>query len=208
MNFLFAFRSSGPSRVDIVLDNAGFEVITDLCLGEFLLSANLATCVNFHGKAFPWFVSDVTQVDFDHCVQYFTSCNSMAMDFFVKRWRARLEDGSWKFVAHDFWTTPFPYCEMEKRYPDLYADLSKSSLLIFKGDLNYRKLVSDRSWATTTPFRESLQGFSPAPLCSLRALKADVVTGLKEGQAEEVQGKDKDWMVNGSWAVISFCDSN
>lgn len=129
------------------------------------------------------------------------------MDFFVKRWKNRLEDESWKFYASEFWTMPFPYCEMQNRYPDLYTDLGKSALLIFKGDLNYRKLVADRSWPTATPFKDSLQGFGPAPLCSLRTLKADVVTGLKEGQGDTIQAKDKDWMVNGSWAVISFCDT-
>ena len=207
MTFLF-YRSSGPSRVDIILDNAGFEVVTDLCLAEFLLSAKLATSIHFHGKAFPWFVSDVTQGDFDFSQQHFMSCNSMAMDFFVKRWKSRLDDKSWTYQASEFWTMPFPYCDMEKRNPILHKDLSSSSLLIFKGDLNYRKLTSDRSWVPSTPFKESLQGFGPAPICSLRTLKADVVTGLKEGQAEEVQASDKDWMVNGNWAVISFCDTD
>ncbi len=35
--------------------------------------------------------------------------------------------------------------------------------------------------------------------------KADVVTGLKEGQAEFAQGQDDKWMVNGNWGVIQFC---
>ncbi|GFH08707.1 RRM domain-containing protein, partial [Haematococcus lacustris] len=65
--------------------------------------------------------------------------------------------------------------------PDLHADLSTSSLLIFKGDLNYRKLVSDSRWAPTTPFRQALLGFLPAPLLTLRTCKADVVTGLLPG---------------------------
>ncbi|XP_053405223.1 damage-control phosphatase ARMT1-like isoform X2 [Mercenaria mercenaria] len=195
-----------PCRVDIVLDNAGFELVTDLCLAEFLMSAKLASSVHLHAKAFPWFVSDVTKDDLDYTFQHFMQNNSMAMDMFVKRWKERLEDGSWTFEVHEFWTSPFPYCDMKKYMPDLYTELGNSSLIIFKGDLNYRKLVGDRNWPTTTPFEESLCGFHPAPLCALRTLKADLVTGLEEGQAEKVKKQDKHWMINGNWAVAVYCE--
>lgn len=198
--------SKSPSRVDIVLDNAGFELITDLCLAEFLISAKLASSVHLHAKAFPWFVSDVTKDDFDHTFQFFMQNNSLAMDMFLKRWKGRIEDGSWVFKVHDFWTSPFAYCDMNKYMPELYTDLGNSTLIIFKGDLNYRKLVGDRNWPTTTPFEDSLCGFHPAPLCALRTLKADLVTGLEEGKAEEVKEQDRNWMINGNWAVAVFCD--
>ncbi|KAL3874311.1 hypothetical protein ACJMK2_037343 [Sinanodonta woodiana] len=199
-------RASAPGRVDIVLDNAGFELVTDLCLAEILLSTKLASSIHFHAKAFPWFVSDVTKQDFDWTLQTLGRSNSIAMNFFVQRWKGRLSNKSWNLQVHDYWTLPFDYSEMKMRCSDLHEELSKSSLIVFKGDLNYRKLVGDRNWDTTTPFAESLHGFHPAPLCTLRALKADVQTGLAEGQAKAVKEKDAEWMVNGNWAVISFCD--
>ncbi|KAH3845224.1 hypothetical protein DPMN_087499 [Dreissena polymorpha] len=79
------FRKTGPVRVDVILDNAGFEIITDLCLAEFLLAAKLASFIHFHCKALSWFVSDVTKDDFDHTLSFLTSSNSIAMDFVCKR---------------------------------------------------------------------------------------------------------------------------
>ena len=35
--------------------------------------------------------------------------------------------------------------------------------------------------------------------------KADVVTGLAEGQAEEITNKDPKWMINGEWGLIQMC---
>lgn len=50
--------------VDIVLDNAGYELFTDLCLATFLILKNLAAKVRFYVKKYPWYVSDATLHDF------------------------------------------------------------------------------------------------------------------------------------------------
>lgn len=42
---------------------------------------------------------------------------------------------------------------MADKAPDLYRELSESSLIIFKGDYNYRKMVSDLEWPLDTPFK-------------------------------------------------------
>jgi len=38
-----------------------------------------------------------------------------------------------------YWTSSQPYWNMEYDAPNLFKDLSESQLVIFKGDLNYRK---------------------------------------------------------------------
>jgi len=196
-----------PTRcVDIVLDNAGFELFTDLCLAEFLISSGTASRVRFYGKKIPWFVSDVTASDWLWSLEQLAKSSSVALCQLGQRWLQYLSDGVWQFSTHPFWTLPHDFTSMKSAARDLYDDLSTADLVIFKGDLNYRKLVGDLAWPTTTPFTVALRGFSPASLCCLRTLKCDLAVGLAEGQAESTQAQAADWMLTGSYAVIQFAD--
>jgi len=201
---LLSSMKPGPHCIDIILDNAGFELFTDLCLADFLISTGIASRVRFHGKLIPWFVSDVTTSDWQFTLDQLTTSSTVALCQLGQRWQKYLADQRWQYTAHQFWTLPYDYTLMKSAAPDLYSDLSTSDLVIFKGDLNYRKLVSDRAWPTTTSFATALCGFNPAPLCCLRTLKCDLAVGLLEGQAESTRAQDADWMITGSYAVIQF----
>ena len=189
-------------QVDFVLDNAGFELFTDLCFGEFLVHFGFAKRIIFHCKQLPWFVSDASVVDFMWLIDQL-SCHANAdLSRLGKTWKSRISEGTWKVVDHPFWTLPHEYAKMKDIASDLYQELSKSSLVFFKGDLNYRKLVSDRNWPYTAPFSEVLEGFQPTNLCALRTLKADLVGGLPPGAAKIAASKDKDWLVSGQFGVV------
>ena len=195
-----------PTRIDFVLDNSGFELFTDLCLAEFLLNQSSCEEVYFHVKSMPWFISDVTAHDFQWTLQQCSMSNDNAVQRLGIRWNTRLAEKTFVIVENLYWTLPHDYSLMRKFNLKLYNDLANSQLIIFKGDLNYRKLIGDRSWAHTTEFAEALHGFCPAPICSLRTLKADLVVGLRSGQDIELSRKEENWMVSGKYAVIQFCD--
>ena len=192
-------------RLDMVIDNAGFELFTDLILVDYLLQVKLIDTAHFHMKAMPWFVSDVVRHDWVWTLEVLREDEASAVSSIGQRFQDRVSSGVCVLHDHHFWTTFHEYSNMKAVCPELYGELGKSDLVIFKGDLNYRKLVADRSWPPTTPFEVALEGFHPAPLCTLRTLKADVVVGLREGLAEEKRAGDKDWMVTGENAVIQFC---
>ncbi|ORX81802.1 DUF89-domain-containing protein [Basidiobolus meristosporus CBS 931.73] len=200
------------ARIDFVLDNAGFELFGDLILADWLIHKQYASKIHFHCKADPWFVSDTTEVDFmwtiQTCLAGFGEAQDARLHDLAQRWAEYLKSGVWELQSHKFWTSPYAFYHIRSQAPDLYEGLCRSSLLLFKGDLNYRKLVYDCAWPTVTPFTTAIgplateQGF-PA-LCALRTNKSDVIVGLKEGQAEELEQVDADWMVSGKYAVIQF----
>jgi len=192
--------------IDIVLDNAGFEIVTDLVLAEFFIQANLASRVRFYPKRMPWFVSDVTPLDFDWTLKQLQQDTDTTLSRLSDMWRERMQNGSFVLEQSDdmtvYWTLPDAYFTMKDVCPALYRNLSESDLIIFKGDLNYRKLVGDLDWPHTTTFRQALRGFTPSALVSLRALKANVVVGLRPGQAEMAEKENEEWMVSGKYGVI------
>lgn len=46
-----------------------------------------------------------------------------------------------KTSADKYWTNPLSFAVIPEQSPELLADLQKADLVVFKGDLNYRKLT-------------------------------------------------------------------
>ncbi|KAL2015733.1 hypothetical protein VTK56DRAFT_4904 [Thermocarpiscus australiensis] len=226
-------------RVDIVLDNAGFELYVDLVLAGYLLSAGLATTVVLHPKSIPWFVSDVLPADFGALLNalavpraFFETPSDEdqlqgrtpeklsdkeveELDFLFAEWSRFHAEGMLVLRPNRVWTGPGSYWRLPKEAPELVEEFRGSELVIFKGDLNYRKLTGDVRWDPTTPFTEAIGPLGPGSglnVLALRTCKADVVVGLKPGEDEKLRqmeggGGDsgaRKWAWNGKWAVVSF----
>ena len=156
-------------RIDIVLDNAGFELYVDLILAGYLLSAGFATTVVLHPKSIPWFVSDVVPGDFAALLnaladpQSFYSTPSEDekhagktpeplthnevehLSFLFQEWSGFHQEGQLVLRPNRFWTEGGSYWRLPQSDTRLFEDLKSSELVIFKGDLNYRKLTADVS---------------------------------------------------------------
>lgn len=80
--------------LDIILDNAGYELFTDLCLADYLVTYKFVNTVRFHGKAIPWFVSDVTSQDFISTIEYIAYKNENdILKGLGKRWECYVKSG-------------------------------------------------------------------------------------------------------------------
>jgi uncharacterized protein with ATP-grasp and redox domains len=242
-------------RVDIVLDNAGFELFVDLILAGYLLATGLATEVVLHPKSIPWFVSDVVQQDLGDLLsamaepQAFYSASDDKdgkkpeplsdeevenMKFLFEDWSRLHGEGQLILRPNRFWTHAGSFWRMPVEAKELVDDLKESELVIFKGDLNYRKLTGDVSgplplpwariltiyqaaWDPATPFTTAIGPLgvhSGIRTLALRTCKADVVVGLPEGKDEEIRAMEggggdsgsRKWAWSGKWAVVQFCD--
>lgn len=198
-------KFSKDVSIDIILDNAGFELFCDLCLLHFLQEAKLVKKVKLHVKMMPWFVSDTLEKDIHWLLETLLQSNHKILVDFSKNCSNKIISGEWNIVNEPFWTFPHDYSEMKNTAPLLYEKLSKSDVLIFKGDLNYRKLTGDRQWNETTSFKESLNGFLPTSLVTLRTIKADVIVGLKAGTSDRIAQISENWKFKGDFAVIQCC---
>jgi hypothetical protein len=166
-------------RVDIVLDNSGFELYVDLVLAGYLLATGLATQIVLRPKSIPWFVSDVMPSDFAALLSAISSPRSFFetqseeeklqgkvpdalsevdvenLQAVFQDWAGLHSEGKLAIRPNRYWTAGGSFWRLPKQAPELYEDLKSAELVIFKGDLNYRKLTGDVSsipGSNTKPF--------------------------------------------------------
>lgn len=191
--------------IDFICDNSGYELFTDLCIADFMIEHNLAKCVRFYVKQLPWFISDVMPTDYLWTLRMLRTHTDENLSKLGQRCSDYLLDGRFKLMdATYFWTTGYSYERMKEIDECLYKTLSEAHLIVFKGDLNYRKLLGEMNWEPTTSFDVALQGFRPSNVCSLRTVKADLICGLKPGVAQKLNELNPQWMENGDYGVIQF----
>lgn len=198
-----------PSRMDIVVDNAGFELFCDLCLADFLIFSGIASKVHMHLKAHPTFVSDAMVKDLMDTITFLQQIEIKSADGTTptralgERWARHVAEGRWVLCENFFWVQPQAMWDMPRT---LKEEMSASKLVFIKGDANYRRLLGDRHWNLDTPFCDVLSYF-PAPICALRTLKAELGCGMPPERTERAAREDKDWLVAGKYGVIQFCDT-
>lgn len=191
--------------IDIIMDNAGYELLTDFVLADFILRYNFVKTVRFHCKAIPWFISDVMYRDFHWTIKQLANSDSDARRTFGERLQQYVDSGRIELRSTEyFWTSPYEYQLMLKNNSKLYDDLATSHMLIFKGDLNYRKLLADTNWPFGSKFIDVLGAFRPTNLCTLRTVKADLICELPDGTNEELSKLDTMWMETGKYGVMHF----
>lgn len=195
---------TSSTTIDLIHDNAGYELFTDLVLIDYMLTHGIAERVRCHVKTIPWFVSDVMPEDFKWTLDQLNSSDNLELRGFGMRLGEYIQGGRMVCIANDFWTSPYDFVAIQAKNEKLFQALQESKCLIFKGDLNYRKLMGDINWEPTTEFETALRTFRPSNLCALRTIKADTVSGLRQGVAEMLGEKDSKWMETGEFGLIQF----
>eukprot|EP00968_Pinguiococcus_pyrenoidosus_P007050 scaffold463_cov242-Pinguiococcus_pyrenoidosus.AAC.18 len=188
------------SSFGIVTDNAGLELATDMMLAHCIVAFGLAKSVTLHCKEYPVFVSDATENDVRHTVDYFSKSPDPSMATLGQVWSQWIDAGRLKIEPHSFWCHPKPMWEMPRPVAER---LHQHRLVVVKGDANYRRLLGDRPWPLDTNF-DSVCGYFPTRLLALRALKAEVGLGLSETAQTRAKAADDKWLTSGRFGVVQY----
>lgn len=187
-----------------------------LIIGSFLVFIKLKRLFDlFKNNSYKFcLLKDVTEFDFNFMLRQFQADNSIAVHKFQERLSNYLANS--KLVFRDenpFWNLAYSLHEMEIIQPEFYSELKEnSSLVMLKGDLNYRKLLSDLNWQFETPLSVACRGFKPASICAIRTLKSDLIADLNTNVVENKRfglalqkfADNNKWMLNGDYGLIQF----
>ena len=195
-----AHLANGVRRVDFINDNVGSELLFDLALSDFLLNQGWTGQVNLHVKNQPFFVSDAMPDDVEQTVASLREAPSQEMRALAARLSHDLAERRLNVNTDPFWTN----CLMFRQMPlHLREQLGSASLVLVKGDVNYRRLLDDLHWPFTTKM-EDVVTYYPASIAVLRTLKGEIMVGLNRGQADTLNAEDPTWLINGKRGVIQF----
>ncbi|WP_213456639.1 damage-control phosphatase ARMT1 family protein [Rhizomonospora bruguierae] len=189
--------SGETRRVCIVADNAGRELLSDLAFLDYLIQAGLVSEVALHLKPHPYYVSDAVTADLVGCLRRLAAASGSAADIAGRIWQL-LADGRVTVYTHWFYCAPLSFHHMPL---DLASEFESASLTIMKGDLNYRRLVGDCDWPSTTPFVEAASYF-PGPVVTLRTLKSDVVVGIDSRTLSALDASREPWRTSGTHGLV------
>jgi hypothetical protein len=186
--------AQGVERLDIVADNAGWELLSDLALADFLLGEGWVETMVFHLKDRPFFVSDAMPQDLRETLSL------LGEEALGQRLSSYLASGRLALEDDPFWTGPLMFRQMP---PALATDLARADLVILKGDVNYRRLLDDCHWPHTARM-EDIASYFPASFLTLRTLKGEIMIGLEPGQAAALGGQDPTWLINGKRGIVQL----
>jgi hypothetical protein len=185
-------------RIDFILDNSGQELVCDLIAVWHILSHAPCKEVVLHAKRYPFYVSDAMIKDIFQTVGSFTRDTHPSIRGIGSEIEARIEGGSVMVKDHPFWNGPLHYPDLPGELRD---DLACSDLVILKGDINYRRTVSDRRWRVSERLEE-ITGYFPTNFALLRTMKSEAVVDIDEARAARLAEEDPEWKVNGERGLI------
>ncbi len=195
-----AMLAGGLNEVGFVTDNVGLDLLFDLVLADFILRLHWAKRTVFHLKNRPFFVSDAMPRDAELFIEALQQAPSPGAAALGRRLDGHRSAGRLRLVTDPFWSSSRLLPDLP---PHLRAELARADLLVFKGDVNYRRLLDDRHWPHDTPFEAIADRFAlPRPLVAVRTLKGEIMVGLQPGEAEQIAAEDPSWLINGRRGVI------
>ncbi|KUF90513.1 Integrator complex subunit 1 [Phytophthora nicotianae] len=193
--------------VQYINDNCGTELLLDLALVDHLLAHGWCGKITLNVKMEPMYVSDATPADVhEHIAEMQRPTRTPEVQALGKRLDSYVSKGLLVIRPDIFWNRYTYYWEMPTELRTRLAN--EATLVIIKGDLNYRRLLGDRLWPPSTPVEEAVPYF-PTAFVSFRTMKSNPVVGIPADIVEKLEKEDQKWRYNGKRGTIqSVLDPN
>jgi hypothetical protein len=185
-------------RVEVIADNTGTELALDLALVDAVLQDTRAR-VTLHVKTQPVFVSDALAQDVWRLLSVMRDRGGDAQGL-QERLRKAFEIGRLRIAPDPFWSGPRFLWEAP---PHLARELGEASIVVVKGDANYRRLLGDAVWPAGATFRDAAS-YVEAPVVCARTLKSDCLVGLAPDVERRLDAAHPRWRIDGSHGLVQL----
>ncbi|KAK1934529.1 Protein-glutamate O-methyltransferase C1393.13 [Phytophthora citrophthora] len=186
--------------VEFINDNSGTELLLDLALAYHLLTHGWCGKVTVNVKMEPMYVSDAISADvYEHISEMQRDTRTTEVQALDKRLAGYVQEKKLVVRPDIFWNCYTFYWQMPMEMQKRLAN--ETSLVIIKGDLNYRRLLGDRLWPPSTSIEEVVPYF-PTAFVSFRTMKSTLVAGIPAAIVENLDNEDPKWRFNGKRAII------
>ncbi len=186
------------AHVHVGADNTGTELALDLALVDAVLEAPGAR-VTIHLKMQPVFVSDATVADVWMLLERMGARGGGGdLTAVSDRLRAAFDAERLSFAPDPYWSGPHFLADMPSH---LREQLASASVLVMKGDANYRRVVRDAMWPPQATFADACAGL-PCPVVCLRTMKSDGIAGLRPELVERLDATEPRWRIDGKRGVV------
>ena len=81
-------------------------------------------------------------------------------------------------------------------------------MVIWKGDLNYRRVIRDTIWPPGTSMQTAMGSVDLPRMIMLRVMKSDVSAGISADTVKTLDRTDPLWRINGSRCFIQLVEQS
>lgn len=172
-------------KINIVLDNIGRELMSDILLAIHLCDQHQKT-VTLHFKAKPIFVSDALESDLWKMIEM------LKLTQLKKKIKELISANKLVLCDSNFWSAP----TILEQYTEDLALIADDACTIVKGDANYRRIFDDREYPIQTP-TTIIFNQDQGNIFSIRTMKSEILLGYFDEAPS-----DPNWLFNGKYGII------
>lgn len=188
-------------RIDILADNFGEEFLYDLKFVDYLISKKEVAVVNYHVKNYPYNITDTTFQDAIWAIDQLIKSYIKPFQLLGIRINEFITKGKLKFTTYPFTTLGM---DRSSALSVIKKQYQGSSLIITKGDFNYRKDVGWFYWEVEDSYEE-IVAYLNAPIASFRVIKNEVHVGISDNTTlKYLNDNHPNWWKSGIAGMIKY----